>query len=55
MGPMAEDFRKAFGLGKDDNTIFNIDAAGTAMSAIKALAIKVDRLESKNRQAKRNG
>ena len=37
LGPMAQDFQKYFGLGKDDTTISTIDADGVAMSCIKAL------------------
>ncbi|MCB0688429.1 MAG: tail fiber domain-containing protein [Saprospiraceae bacterium] len=36
IGPMAQDFHKAFGLGKDDTTIAAIDADGVALAAIKA-------------------
>lgn len=36
IGPMAQDFHKAFGLGNDDTTIAAIDADGVALAAIKA-------------------
>lgn len=36
IGPMAQDFYMAFGLGKDDKTIATIDADGIALAAIKA-------------------
>ena len=37
MGPMAQDFRAAFGLGKDDKTIASVDTTGVAFAAIQAL------------------
>lgn len=37
IGPMAEDFHKAFGLGVDDKTIAPGDKAGVALAAIKGL------------------
>ena len=37
IGPMAQDFHEAFGLGEDDKTIASIDADGVALAAIKAL------------------
>lgn len=37
IGPMAQDFRKAFGLGNDDVTIGTIDADGVALACIQAL------------------
>ncbi|MBK8503770.1 MAG: tail fiber domain-containing protein [Saprospiraceae bacterium] len=36
LGPMAQDFKAAFDLGKDDRTIAAIDADGVALAAIKA-------------------
>lgn len=47
MGPMAEDFRDKFGLGRDADTINYLDAIGTLMAATQALAKKVDRLEAR--------
>lgn len=44
-GPMAEDFRKAFGLGDSDDVINFVDAIGVLMSSIKALNKKVEALE----------
>jgi hypothetical protein len=38
MGPMAQDFYAAFGLGPDDRHITTIDADGVALAAIQALA-----------------
>lgn len=37
MGPMAQDFRAAFGLGHDDVTINSTDAQGVALAAIQGL------------------
>jgi hypothetical protein len=37
MGPTAQDFRTAFGLGEDEKHISNIDSEGVALAAIQAL------------------
>ncbi len=37
LGPMAQDFAAAFGLGADDRHIFPVDAAGVALAAIQGL------------------
>jgi hypothetical protein len=37
MGPMAQDFYAAFGVGEDDRHITSIDEDGVALAAIKAL------------------
>jgi hypothetical protein len=37
MGPMAQDFHAAFGLGNNDKTIGTLDAAGVAFAAIQGL------------------
>lgn len=37
LGPVAEDFRAAFGLGRDDRHVDLIDAAGVALAAIQEL------------------
>jgi hypothetical protein len=37
LGPMAQDFRAAFGLGTDDKSISTVDADGVALAAIQAL------------------
>lgn len=49
MGPMAEDFAKAFNLGDGDEKIAYIDAIGTVMSATKALAKRLDELTKPNK------
>lgn len=41
IGPMAQDFRAAFGLG-DDKTISTLDSDGVAFAAIQGLNAKVD-------------
>jgi hypothetical protein len=37
IGPMAQDFRAAFGLGHDDKSISMLDAQGVAFAAIQGL------------------
>ncbi len=37
IGPMAQDFRAAFGLGEDDKTISTVDPDGVALAAIVGL------------------
>lgn len=46
LGPMAEDFRAAFGLGGDDRHISTVDADGVALAAIQALARENQRLRT---------
>jgi hypothetical protein len=45
IGPYAEEFRAAFGVG-DGVTISTIDAIGVCLAAIKALSAKVEGLEA---------
>lgn len=47
LGPTAQDFHAAFGLGPNDRYITNVDADGVALVAIQALH---DRLEDKDAQ-----
>ncbi len=61
IGPMAQDFKAAFGLGGDDRTISAMDAAGVALSAIQGLHQKlgerdrrIDQLERANRAMQRD-
>ena len=42
LGPVAQDFRAAFGLGQDDQTIATVDADGVALAAIQGLKEKVE-------------
>ena len=46
MGPMAQDFYAAFGLGGDDKHIATIDADGVALAAIQGLNQKLDDLQT---------
>jgi len=50
MGPTAQDFRAAFGLGDSDKTINHTDAQGVALAAIQGLYQKNQRLEARVRQ-----
>jgi hypothetical protein len=54
LGPTAQDFRRAFGLGNDDVTIGTVDADGVALAAAKALdartAAQQQRIEQLERE-----
>ena len=63
LGPMAQDFYAAFGLGTDDKHIATVDADGVALAAIQGLNEKVEhgkqkaenrieKLEAENAQLK---
>ena len=43
IGPTAQDFHAAFGLGANDTSISSIDPAGVALAAIQALNAKLER------------
>jgi len=54
LGPIAQDFYKAFGLGKNEKTIGTLDADGVALASIQALyklwqdeKVRNDRLEQR--------
>jgi hypothetical protein len=47
MGPMAQDFAAAFGLGDDDKRINPLDANGVALAAIQALYEEVQALRKR--------
>ncbi len=47
IGPLAEDFYSAFGLGNDNQHISTIDPAGVALASIQALSSRVTGLELK--------
>jgi len=47
VGPMAQDFAAAFGLGDDERVIRHVDADGVALSSIQALAELVDALRGR--------
>ena len=56
VGPMAQDFHEAFGLGESDTAIATVDADGVAFAAIQGLNLKlnekeaeIDSLETRNR------
>ena len=46
IGPMAQDFAAAFGVGPDDRHINLLDASGVALAAIQALAQRVQAQEA---------
>jgi hypothetical protein len=50
MGPMAQDFYAAFGLGGDDKHIATIDADGVALAAIQGLNQKLEEQRGKLEQ-----
>ena len=41
LGPMAQDFKRAFGLGKDEKSIATTDVSGVALAAIQGLNQKL--------------
>jgi hypothetical protein len=47
MGPMAEDFYKAFGLGTDERSIGVMDASGVSLAAVKALDARTAQLQER--------
>ena len=49
LGPMAQDFRAAFGLGEDSRHIDTIDSEGVALAAIQGLYRQNQALERQNR------
>jgi hypothetical protein len=53
VGPMAQDFYAAFGLGEDDRHITSIDEDGIALAAIKALHADNARLHRENERLHR--
>jgi uncharacterized protein YceH (UPF0502 family) len=42
IGPMAQDFRAAFGVGENERTISVVDADGVALAAIQGLNQKLE-------------
>jgi hypothetical protein len=50
LGPMAQDFREAFGLGKDERRISSMDTSGVALAAIQGLNEKLQEKESRIQQ-----
>jgi hypothetical protein len=47
LGPMAQDFYAAFGVGPDDKHIATVDADGVALAAIQGLNQKVEEKDAK--------
>ena len=61
IGPMAQDFKALFGVGKDDKTINMVDSGGIALAAIQALYRKlqekdaqIDALQDQVRELREN-
>jgi type VI secretion system secreted protein VgrG len=52
LGPVAQDFRAAFGLGADDTSIATVDAAGVALAAIQGLNQKLEQTRAENARLK---
>ena len=52
VGPMAQDFHAAFGLGPDDKHIATVDADGVALAAIQGLNQKVEEQRAENAELK---
>ena len=51
IGPVAQDFHAAFGLGESDRAIGSVDEGGVALAAIQGLNQKVDaQLQAKDRE-----
>lgn len=50
MGPMAEDFYRAFGLGDTDEGIATVDADGVALAAIQGLYAQNQALQQQSRE-----
>jgi hypothetical protein len=48
VGPTAQDFRAAFGLGEDPQRIGSMDADGVALAAVKALEARTRELQGEN-------
>ena len=46
LGPMAQDFHAAFGLGSDERRIATLDTSGVALAAVQALLGRIEELES---------
>jgi hypothetical protein len=54
LGPMAQDFKAAFGLGDSDTGIATVDEGGVALAAIQGLNQKVeDRVQALEHEIKR--
>jgi hypothetical protein len=49
LGPMAQDFHKAFGLGEDEKGICTLDTSGVALAAIQGLHEQVQEKDARIR------
>jgi hypothetical protein len=52
LGPMAQDFKAAFGVGESDTGITTVDADGVALAAIQGLNRKLEEKETEIQQLK---
>lgn len=52
IGPIAEEFHEAFGLGRDNKSISTVDASGVALVAIQALHKENEKLKEENKVLK---
>jgi hypothetical protein len=52
VGPMAQDFHAAFGVGADDKHIATVDADGVALAAIQGLNQKLEEQRAENAELK---
>jgi hypothetical protein len=48
LGPMAQDFKAAFGVGETDTGITGVDADGVALAAIQGLNQKLEETRAEN-------
>jgi hypothetical protein len=48
IGPMAQDFKAAFGVGQSERFIFQVDADGVALAGVQALHARVRQLQEDN-------
>ena len=46
LGPMAQDFHAAFGLGDDERSIATLDTSGVALAAVQALHARIEELKA---------
>ena len=53
LGPVAQDFKSAFGLGDDDKSIGTVDADGVALAAIQGLHAMVKQRDQRIRVLER--
>jgi hypothetical protein len=53
LGPMAQDFYSAFGVGPDDKHIATVDADGVALASIQALNQKIEEKDTEIQSLKR--